>query len=366
MSYIYVMDEVWPFDQIQSARRDALSQNTTDKKAILLLAHDWLNGQNYFELTTSGSTGKPKVFTFSRAQIKESVQQTVRTFGLEPGNTLLNPLSVDYVAGFMMLMRGLVNKMPVYCFKPSRSPIPETFLRQSFALAAFVPLQIKTLLKEEKQVFLNHIANILIGGGPLSYSLEKSLSQLKTHVYHTYGMTETLTHVAVREIAPERREAYRALPGIGFETDQNKRLIIYTSLWQDPIHTNDRVNLIGTGEFQWLGRTDHIINSGGYKIQVDPAEKAIEEVFEGQWDFIPEFFLTHFPDNNLGEKAVLVVKTEKPVNAHIRDQLIQALKNHLPAYEVPKAIFDLRQFCYTHTGKLDRETTKQMISETAK
>jgi len=357
MSFIYINERYWPFEAIQNSSINEWQTYPAFERYILEAARQWLSGQKTFQLQTSGSTGKPRGFSFSREQIQRSVQQTADTFGLVQGEALLNPLSIESVAGFMMLMRGLVCRMPVYCVEPGRAPLPEALRDCAFSFAAFVPLQLKTLLARGYAPSLNAIKTIITGGGPVNAELEQAVRQLTTTVYHTYGMTETLTHVATRQLCPERKSAYTGVAGVHFEQTAEACLLIHTPLWQEPVATNDRIRLIDSHHFEWLGRLDWVINSGGYKIQVEQAEDRIAAAFQDHWSAVPEFFLFGTPDEALGERAVLIIKTADPLDENARNALLSTLKGYLHSYAVPKALFDLRTFQYTPSGKLDRKGT---------
>ena len=246
MSYIFLCNKQWTFHEIRDLGKNKLNALTTFEQQILAPAHAWLNGQQAFTLQTSGSTGKPKSITFSREQIQKSVRQTVRAFNLQTGQLLFCPLAVNYVAGFMMLMRGLVHNMPVYFVEPGKNPISQEILHEKFHFAAFIPLQLKTILEAggQYQDFINKLDTIILGGGPVDPALADQLQYLHPVIYHTYGMTETLTHVAIRCLNPERWETYQALNGVSFDQDQDERLIIHTPIWEESITTNYYIQLL--------------------------------------------------------------------------------------------------------------------------
>lgn len=362
MSYIWINGKYWNFNSIKALRIENLANYSKLEKDTLTIAHKWLNNESHFSLQTSGSSGSPQTLTFSRGQILKSVEQTTKAFHLQPGDKVLNPLSSGYVAGFMMLMRGLVHAMPVFCVEPSRTPYPDSLVNENLDFAAFVPLQMQNLLENGYQAQLNQMKAIIIGGGPMNPQLENQIKELTTPAYHTYGMTETLTHVAIRQITPTQENSYQALPGNQFRQGNSEQLIIHTPLWSNPITTNDRVELIDRFNFHWMGRLDRVVNSGAYKIQLEPTESQVAKAFKDEWDTIPEFFLAAVPDKALGEKLVLVIKTQEPLFPDAKEAFRDALRRYLPAYEIPKAIFDLREFAYTHTGKVDQQTTLTSIT----
>lgn len=362
MSYIAFRDQHWSFKAIKELRYEPFYSAESFERSILDLANSWLTGQSIFSLHTSGSTGEPEKWDFNREQIQISVDQTVHTFQLKSKQYLFNPLSVDYVAGFMMVMRSLIVDMPLYCSQPGRHPFLPEWQNVSFGLSAFVPLQMQSLLanKDSGDWLKNH-ETVIVGGGPVPAPLEENLQGFPTNVYHTYGMTETLTHVAIRQLAPDQKTNYEALKGVTLDKDENDCLIIQSPIWEAPIYTKDRVRLIDNHHFQWLGRWDWVINSGGYKVQVEKVEQTIEKVFRDHRESTSAFFLAGIPDNQLGEKLVLLVEEEKAMKSDEKTFWLKTLSNYLHPYEVPKNILTVSRFCYTHTGKLDRKATLSAV-----
>lgn len=364
MSYLQIGHQIWPYDTIEHLDNEELKSADHYQQATLKLARAWLKGEENFTLHTSGSTGHPKAIKVNRSQVQQSVKQTAKFFNLKSGEVLLNALSPDYVAGFMMIMRGLVWDMPVILLPPSRQPIPEWLLSYSPALTAFVPLQFLTIGKTSIQhlSFLGQIGSILIGGAPISHEVQDLALRIQANVYHTYGMTETLTHVAIRQISPESWEHFQAMQGNSFSQDEVGRLTIHTPIWQKPIQTNDRVQLIDQYHFRWLGRADLVINSGGYKIQTEAVEQTISELISQQGFPFTNCFLSSLQDHELGQKAILILEGQQADLEQFRDRLEACVKDSLPRYAVPKAIFCLPAFQHTHTGKLDRQASLDQLN----
>lgn len=363
MSYLQIGHTPWPWAEIRLAAPWVLQAAPDFGQEALSIAQRWLNGEVAFTLYTSGSTGAPKPIHFSRHQVEQSVWQTTEVLDLTPGSLLVNVLSPSYVAGFMMLMRSLENQMPLIHLQPSRQPLPDWLLNTPPAMMALVPLQLKAIVEASPahRAFLSQVGAILIGGGPLSSRLADELQKLGATVYHTYGMTETLTHVAIRKISPEPWYAFQAMPNTRFQQDGLERLIIETPLWNEPVHTNDRVTLHDDQHFTWLGRADFVVNSGGVKIQIEHTEQQIRNLLNDHQLPFPSFFLTSLPDTTLGEKLILVLEGSEQLLQTYLTTLMEALHAYLPRYEVPKQVYSSPAFTYTHTGKLDRKATQAAL-----
>ena len=356
MSYLQLGHTTWPFAAVEKMDDLTLSAVPAFGQPVLKKARDWLNGVQAFTLYTSGSTGSPQPYTFSREQVIASAKQTIEYFSLSEKAVLLNPLSVTYVAGFMMLMRSMVLQAPLVQLPPARQPIPDHLLDTEHQLTALVPFQFKAIANasEKHRQFLSKIQTILLGGGPLPSGVETTAKEIGTAVYHTYGMTETLTHVAVRKLSPETQPHFEALPGNQFSQDEAGRVVIQTPIREGPVATNDRVDLIDSTHFRWLGRADRIINSGGYKVQTEWVEQVIGDLLVKHQKGDVGFFLSSLPDDQLGERVIMVI--EMPEEGAISNEdLYEGLYQNLPRYAVPKAIYHLPGFTLTHTGKVDKK-----------
>jgi O-succinylbenzoic acid--CoA ligase len=326
-------------------------------KNVASLIDAWNNGQKTFELKTSGSTGKPKPIVFTREQCIKSAEQTIAAFGLKKGGNFLCCLDISFVAGFMMIIRALVAGANIYLTKAERNPFLKTAANVKFDFAAFVPYQLQCIIEEtpENIVRLNGMKAIIIGGGAISIRNMELFQQIQSPVFHTYGMTETLTHVALKRINSKNPESsFKALPGVSFSKDSRDCLVIKTPILKEEIETNDIVNLISDTEFEYLGRIDHVINSGGYKIHPQLVEQKIEAVINDIFQ-TANYFIFAADDVKFGQHAELMIEAETEQSKINR--LKEELKILLNPYEVPKAIHFCRKFVLTRTGKVDRRRT---------
>ncbi len=319
---------------------------------------DWLEGTPFFEIQTSGSTGKPKRITLEQDKIEYSALQTANSFGLMPGDTLLCCLGLHYIAGFMMVMRAIVNDCNLVMAPQISNPLADISDHVKIDFAAFVPIQMETMLNDSHAVkMMNKMKAILVGGAALSASLEEKLQVLDVPVFHTYSMTETYTHVATRRINGDLKSAsYTPMPRVAISLDPRGCLIISSYLTNNkPLITNDLAEIQSDGAFILIGRADNIINSGGVKIQLEKIEAICGQVFSSL-DLNPLFFAVGIPDEKLGEKLVLIIEGDrwkKEMINYFNDQLSMLLDK----YEVPKKIMFLDKILLTRTGKIDRKGT---------
>jgi O-succinylbenzoic acid--CoA ligase len=335
------------------------------EQTVLDFCRRWLAGQERFTLPTSGSTGPPKKISLHRNQLRLSAQLTGQALQLAPGDKALVCLSSAYIAGMMMLVRGFELGLALTIVEPSANPLAPFPAGSHFDFSAFVPLQLQTILSKtpEKQPILDRMKGILVGGGPVGAALLAQLQALSAPVYHTYGMTETVSHVALRRLnGPEAGELFRPLPGVTLGLDERGCLTVRAGVTNnETVVTNDLVTLQSDGSFRWLGRIDHVINSGGVKVQIEKVEAALDALFVRYRQGLlasRRFFVGPIDDPRLGQ-AVAALIEGPPFPANIAAELRAELQQTLSRYEIPRYFFFLDRFLETPSGKIDRPANLQ-------
>jgi len=323
------------------------------ERKVLDFIHNWKREDLSFFFKTSGSTGKPKTIEVSREKMLTSAQSTMNFLNLRAGGCLLC-LDPDFIAGAMMIVRALIRNMHIYAVNPSSNPFKEFPPDIEIDLCALVPLQLHEILQDDSSgKHLNKVSNVLIGGSDLSPDLINRLQLFSNHIYHTFGMTETVSHIALRKISGETPDEYfQALPGISLDTDERGCLVISGKITgKTPLITNDRVDLINESQFRWLGRIDHIINTGSFKVLIEPLENKIGSILKKKHLYRP-FFIAGVPDDKLGQKIAIIFETNDPDPKKI--QLREKLENELHTYEIPREWRIIPNFIRTATQKIDR------------
>ena len=322
----------------------------------------WLKGATSFVQQTSGSTGTPKAITLTREQMIASAEMTASALGLKAGDRALVCLSPEYIAGKMMIVRCFVTGMKIIAVTPSANPFLTIASDQPIDFAALVPYQIQDIIASEKSDWLNHVKTIIIGGAPLSTEMEEKLRHFNCKIFATYGMTETISHIALRRInGPDASEYYSTLPGIGIELDDRKCLVIKASQFPQKIITNDLVEITSPKQFKWLGRWDNVINTGGLKVIPEKIESEIEKIFN-ELKINQRFFVSGEPDEKLGRKVVLIV--EGTLKAGDLQNLKKAMGRILLHYEVPREVYSGISFIHTENGKINRKATVNLTQGT--
>lgn len=298
---------------------------------------EWFDDKDYVALTTSGTTGTPKIIHLKKEAMVNSALATAVFFDLKENCKALHCLPTQYIAGKMMLVRALVLGWDLDFVKPDTHPLDGN--KETYDFAAMVPLQVEKSLEQ-----LHRVKTIIIGGAKLNPTLVNKLKIIPSDLYETYGMTETITHVAAKKI---QDNAFSVLPDIRISTDERHCLIIAAPrLSEDKIITNDVVEIIDGNKFIWLGRFDNVINSGGVKL----FPERIEEKLSGK--ILQRFFVIGKPDSSLGEKLILVVEGEPYT---IGNSVFEGLDK----YEKPKEIVFVSKFSETETGKIKRAESMQ-------
>jgi O-succinylbenzoic acid--CoA ligase len=330
---------------------------------ILDFCRQWLNGTLEFGLRTSGSTGTPQLIQMRRRQFEASARRTCEYLGLGPGDRELVCLNCEFVGGLMMLVRGLDQNMHLTIVEPHADPLALVPPEATFDFASFVPLQLRTLLDHGHAPHLDQMKAILVGGATVDSSLEKAIQQLQVPVYHTYGMTETASHIALRRInGPDASPYYRVLPGIHVAQDERGCLTVRADVTDDQlITTNDQVRLLDPHTFEWLGRADFVINSGGVKVQAEKVEQVLEVALAELGLPSRRTFVAGQPDPRLGEQVTAFLEGE-PLPDEESQRLQHLLAERLDRYESPRRFIYVPQFQTTATGKIDRLTTVRSLN----
>lgn len=323
----------------------------------LLFCQKWLQGEESFEVKTSGSTGVPKIIYPKRKAIQASIEMSRLAFGWKGKEQVLVCLHTQYIAGKMMLLRGLELDWTMYLQAPTNNPLAD--FEQKLDFAAFVPLQMQNILANspEKLDLFDKNGSIIIGGASINSTLEGFIGNLVApRIFQTYGMTETLSHIAIKQLnAKPPQKYFFPLNGVQIRLDERKCFCVKSpSTCFEEIATNDVAEIYADGSFRILGRLDNVINSGGVKIQLEEVEKEIEEVFS-QIALQRRFYCIGTNDDYWGQALTLCIEGEKfPENVEI--SLMKLLQNLKNKYHIPKKIIYQAVFSETETGKIKRQS----------
>lgn len=365
MQNINLNNKLVSFDLIRNYSQFLPEFSSYENKVIEFFSN-WINGKENFMIETSGSTGKPKQIVLNRAQMIKSALMTGKKLGLKKRDKAFICLSVDYIAGMMMIVRSFVLGLGMTVIDPCSNPFEKIDGNSVFDFTAMVPLQVHEIFDKtpEKKVIFDKMKAILIGGSSVGISLQNKISSIKASVYATYGMTETVTHIALKRLNGDGRDDFfKTLHGVEIGKDERGCLTIKSEITNGKlVVTNDLVEIIDENTFLLHGRIDNVINSGGIKIQSEKVEIAIEEtIFENN---IPErkFFVAPVEDEKFGN-IVSVIFEGNPFSEQTENKIKESLKNKLTKYEIPKKFFYIQKIHLTSTDKIDKIRTLEFYKK---
>lgn len=345
--------EHFTYTQLKEAAYSFVKEGEPYEKVLGNFLLDWLDEKDYVVVKTSGSTGQPKKTKLQKQAMVNSAIATGNYFNLEPGFKALHCLPIDFIAGKMMLIRAIVLGLELDVVAPSSNPLQSIY--KTYDFCAMIPMQLQNSLDK-----LHKIKTVIIGGASVSKQLQEKIQDKSTKVFATYGMTETVTHIAVKHLnvvsslgGETTKQSvvsyYKTLTDITISQDERDCLVIDApKLSAEIIITNDIVKLFSKTEFEILGRFDNMINSGGIKLFPEQIEAKLQQKINQR------FFITSKKNETLGEKLILILEGEST-------QLEPNVFKDLDSYETPKQVYSIPQFKETSSGKIKRAETLKLL-----
>ena len=313
------------------------------------------------EVQTSGSTGTPKRMFVEKQRMMRSAQRTLSALGIQQHAVALICLPVQYIAGKMMVVRALVGHMRIEAIRPCANPLLELDENRIApqTLLAITPHQLSEILSNAtSRRILEKLSHVIIGGGAIPECVENMARKVpeKVQIYATYGMTETLSHIALRRInGADCQESFQPLESVSVSQNSEGCLVLNdAATTSEPLVTNDLIALLPDGRFRIIGRRDNVISSGGIKLQIEQIEQQLRTALPC------EFLLTYIADNQLGQALTMLYK-----GAQTEEELRKICAERLERYEVPKHFFRVPEIPTTETGKPARKQA-HLIAESLK
>lgn len=332
-----------------------------NEEAFYRFLEEWFNEEDEIEIATSGSTGTPKRYRIQKEKMVASAKATQTIFNYQAGENLLLCLSTEYIAGKMMVVRALTSGCNLITVPVTSNPLKTLEPQTRISFAAMVPLQIQTImeLSQDLSATVAHLSNIdrlLLGGSQLTHHQEQFLAGLPCRCYEGYGMTETLSHIAVRRITTDPASRYFApLPGVSVSLDSRGCLRLSVAHLQiTNLVTNDLAEITKAGSFAILGRIDNVINTGSIKVFPEQVEQKLQRIFPGV-----RFIVFPIPDEKFQNMVAVLIegKSRQPSLEDIRKQSSGILQ----PYETPKKARYTEKFVCTSSGKIIRHKTIQLL-----
>ena len=313
---------------------------------------EWQNEEPTVWVHTSGSTGTPKPLQVEKERMMASARLTCSFLGLKEGDSALLCMPLQYIAGKMVVVRSLVAGLKLMPIAPSGHPLKD--LKETPTFAAMIPMQVyNTLQVPEERARLMEIKHLIIGGGAIDDTLAHELKDFPNHVWSTYGMTETLSHIALRRLnGTDVSDWYTPFEQVCIWLSEEGTLIIHApNVCSEELKTNDIAEINEEGKFRILGRKDNTINSGGVKIQIEQVESRLKKHLD------TPFLISARRDAKFGEIVVLLYN--KVGN---EDDIRRICESELPTYWVPKAYIGVDELPMTGTGKPDRASARRLAN----
>jgi O-succinylbenzoic acid--CoA ligase len=320
---------------------------------------EW-QSQDYISFQSSGSTGAPKLLSFHKKLIAQSAKATIEYLAIRASSPVfLVTLHPRYTGGRMMVLRALIQNANMLLVPPTAKwldLLPSNM--PQIDLCALTPLQIHALLDAPLPIQLK-FKNLLVGGAGLNASTIAKLKLAPFRAFETFGMTETISHFALKQIGVDAH--FVPLPGYLIRLDSRQCIEVSGPTTNGEwLTTNDMATLYADNTFDWLGRIDFVVNSGGVKLHPEALENSIKDILNAEkLDLI--FALTSMPDEHFGEKLVMVYEQDTAIAD--MQALLTMLKKQLPAYAAPKKLIPILKLPLTPSGKTDRKSLKQMLMQ---
>lgn len=339
------------FNELKEVAYSYVKEGEPYEKIIGNFLLDWLDDNDFLYSKTSGTTGKPKEIKIQKQHMVNSAIATGNFFNLKSGDTALHCLPANYIAGKMMLVRAMVLGLEMDLTAPTTSPIFD--YEKPYEFSAMIPLQLKNM-----KGYISNINKIIVGGASVSNQLKLHFRDCPTNIFETYGMTETVSHIAARRINNFQnsrfnetdRMFFNVLPEVTITQDLRGCLVVDAPYVSDKVViTNDLIKMHSNTTFEWLGRLDHVINSGGVKLHPEQIESKLSNVIKSR------FFVASEKDADLGEKLIMVVEGEE-------NSVDTKSFDVLDKFEKPKQIYYVPEIITTYTGKIQRQETLKLLN----
>lgn len=319
---------------------------------VLDFITEWFSDSKTVKIQSSGSTGIPKIFEVEKLKMLNSAEMTCDFLDLKAGNVALICLPIEYISGKMMVVRSILRKLKLKIAEPSTIPLQN--INEEIDFCAMTPLQVENSLDK-----LHRIKNLIIGGASVSETLKEKIQKSgirnqESRIFETYGMSETLSHIALRQIFPNQEDWFTVFEGVEISLDERDCLNIFApKLNSEVLQTNDLVEINNKNQFRFLGRLDNVINSAGAKIFPEELEKLVKEHIENEVIFLG------IDDEKLGQKLILIIEG---VESEAINQKLSAI-NYKKSFHKPKDIIFVEQIPRTPNGKVNRLALKKLIEK---
>jgi len=337
-----------------------------------------------YVIYTSGSTGRPKGVLLAHRGLSIVSGAQIRTFGLGPGDRVLQFASLSFDAAtfeiFMALRVGVT-----LCLGTQESLLPgPTLIEMLQDLGVTIVTLTPSALASLPIEGLPDLHTITVAGEACSADLVARWAEGR-RFFNLYGPTEATIWTTAAECVDGSHK-----PPIGHPVDNTEIYLLDTYLHPVPVgvpgelhiggvglargylnrpgltaqkfipnpfsdrpgarlyKTGDLARYLPDGNIEFLGRIDHQVKIRGFRIELGEIEAVL-----GQYPAVRETVVLAREDTP-GDKRLVAYVVPRDEQIPVISELRRFLKEKLPDYMVPSTFVTLDVLPLTPNGKVDR------------
>ena len=342
-------------------------------------------------LYTSGTTGKPKGIMFTHSAVLNGPLSFSENYGYTSRDTILVTLPLNHIlGGKYTALLGLLSGSKIVLMKKFKTDVALKAIETEKCTGFHgVPTMYQYLISKCNSYDLSSLRVGMIAGAVSSETLMKDIMEHLhiTELSNTFGQTETLgvtqtpiydkndpkINTVGKPVQHVEIKICDLKTGHTLPPNTEGELCVkspYSMLgyYNNPIATNVTVidNWVHTGDIAFIdedgylfikGRLKDVIIRGGENISPTDIENHLIKHSE-----IENAIIVGIPDETLGEEIVAFIKVKKP-STLTKEDIFEFLSGKISKYKFPKHIEFIDTFPLTSTGKIKRNSLKQIAIE---
>uniref|UniRef100_A0A8I6AF03 medium-chain acyl-CoA ligase n=1 Tax=Rattus norvegicus TaxID=10116 RepID=A0A8I6AF03_RAT len=313
---------------------------------------------------TSGTSGPPKMAEHSHCSLGLKAKMDAGWTGLGPSDTMWTISDTGWILNILgsFLEPWVLGTCIFVHLLPKFDPQTVLKVLSSYPINTLLgaPLIYRMLLQQDLSSYkFPHLHSCFSGGETLlPETLESWKAKTGLEIREIYGQTETVIDEQ-GNVLPPGKEGDMAL-----RVKPIRPIGMFSGYVDNPKKTQANIRgdfwLLGDrgikdteGYFHFMGRTDDIINSSGYRIGPSEVENALME-----HPAVVETAVISSPDPIRREVVKAFVVLAPEFLSHDQDQLTKVLQEHVKSvtapYKYPRKVEFVLDLPKTITGKIER------------
>jgi len=233
---------------------------------------------------TSGSLGNPKPCELTYGNFYESSRIWDKIISFNHDDVYLNHMPLTHVSGMCIFFRSLY-----YNFEMILDDFNiNNYIKnsQGITLASMVPAMLEIICDNMKDISLEQMKAIIVGGENINIKLLEKIKTNKIPAYISYGLTESCSGIAGAWVNDfSKNLVYKSHQQVTISSaDKALRITSPTiakkyfnskQLFNNSFITSDCTEIIKKNKFKFKRRLDDIIVSGGENISINYVKKNI-------------------------------------------------------------------------------------------